>query len=442
MPRLRVNMAKDNRGTTPGSSGRVPAMGGKGAGTPDAGRLPAALVLYLAVATLVVTWAPFDFRVPDAVVISTLVDPADVVLNVIMFMPLGFFWRAARPPGRLRGCPDGAAAPGPWTGSGTVWRVGLVGVAFSGAIEVGQLFLPDRFSSPVDMVTNGAGALLGAWAFDRIAPRVRLDARHPGVLALDLPLAGLLLLLVPLLWAGGFAGGGTARVWLFLPLAAFGGVLAGAIHGGHLFGASRLPRRMLPLLAAAGFVVAALPGAWMAPRVLLTGALGAALSAEIARRSTLKRRAEGSDRRVELPTLRRGLPLFVLYLVPMALWPLTPSASGWTGGWTLVPGGDGPDLRLLMATLELLGAFTVVGYAGAELRGRSGGDSSRSTGMVPGAGVVGVLLATALVGGRGFVDGVGASYTVALLAVGATLFGGWLYRLQRERIRALLGRAG
>ena len=432
-------MGKDNRGMIPGSSRSDSREGRSRSATPGPGRLAGALVLYLVVATLVVTWAPFDFRVPGTLEISTLVDPADVVLNVIMFLPLGFFWRAARVSGRRTVGRGGAAPSGPWEGPGHLWGVGLAGVAFSGAIEVGQLFLVDRFSSPVDMLTNGAGAVLGAWMFDRIALRVRLDARHPGVLAMDLPLAGLLLLLVPLLWAGGFAGAGTGRLWLLLPLAVFGGVLMGAIHGGHLYGVSRFPGRVLPLLAGVGFFLAALPGAWTSPQVLLSGALGAALAAEVARRTTLRRRAQGGDRRVELPTLRRGLPLFALYLVPMALWPLVPTSSGWTGGWTLAPGGGGTDLRLLMATLELLGAFTVVGYASAELRGRGGVETSWLT---PATGLVGVFLAMVLFGARGFVDGVGASYPVALLAVAATLFGGWLYRLQRERIRVLLGRTG
>lgn len=43
------------------------------------------------------------------------------------------------------------------------WQIGLLGLLVSGCIELGQLlFLHNRFSSPLDLVTNTSGAVIGA----------------------------------------------------------------------------------------------------------------------------------------------------------------------------------------------------------------------------------------------------------------------------------------
>ena len=43
------------------------------------------------------------------------------------------------------------------------WQIGAFGLMVSGVIELGQLlFLHDRFASPLDLVTNTGGAVIGA----------------------------------------------------------------------------------------------------------------------------------------------------------------------------------------------------------------------------------------------------------------------------------------
>ena len=43
------------------------------------------------------------------------------------------------------------------------WQIGLLGLLISGCMELGQLlFLHNRFSSPLDLVTNTLGAVMGA----------------------------------------------------------------------------------------------------------------------------------------------------------------------------------------------------------------------------------------------------------------------------------------
>jgi len=65
--------------------------------------------------------------------------------NVVMFVPLG-----------LLGVPLAGRAR--W------WRVVLVGVALTCAIETAQHWIPGRVPDVLDVTTNSLGALLGAWA--------------------------------------------------------------------------------------------------------------------------------------------------------------------------------------------------------------------------------------------------------------------------------------
>ena len=78
--------------------------------------------------------------------------------NVTLFVPLGFVSLLAFP-------------EKPW------WRIGAFGLLISGCMELGQsLFLHNRFASPVDLVTNTSGAILGAVL--ATAASTKLEARH------------------------------------------------------------------------------------------------------------------------------------------------------------------------------------------------------------------------------------------------------------------------
>lgn len=64
--------------------------------------------------------------------------------NVVLFVPVGLTAGLAYPTRH-------------W------WRIGILGMLVSGCIELGQLlFLHNRFASPLDIVTNTGGAVIGA----------------------------------------------------------------------------------------------------------------------------------------------------------------------------------------------------------------------------------------------------------------------------------------
>ena len=79
---------------------------------------------------------------------------ADAILNVAAFVPLG--WLLAQ------GSRDIAASS-----RGRVLSVGGFCLAVSLTVETLQFFLPSRYSSLIDVLTNTAGAVIGAVVADR-----------------------------------------------------------------------------------------------------------------------------------------------------------------------------------------------------------------------------------------------------------------------------------
>ena len=96
-------------------------------------------------------------------------DPADMINNVVLFLPLGFClaWLLQR---RQHTGLFATAAPL------------LVGAGLSLAVELLQLFLPTRTSTPIDVLTNSLGTLLGLL----IVYCIRLVFRSPTNLMITL----------------------------------------------------------------------------------------------------------------------------------------------------------------------------------------------------------------------------------------------------------------
>jgi glycopeptide antibiotics resistance protein len=83
----------------------------------------------------------------------------DVVLNVAIFIPIGWGLRRAS-----QGLGTTVSAPMP--------RVVVLAAAFSLAMEAVQAWLPNRYSSLADVIANTIGATVGAWMESRFRRRV------------------------------------------------------------------------------------------------------------------------------------------------------------------------------------------------------------------------------------------------------------------------------
>ncbi|MFF1252977.1 VanZ family protein [Pseudarthrobacter sp. NPDC058329] len=82
----------------------------------------------------------------------------EATANVALFIPLGFVGSHA------------------FSESGW-WRIGAFSLSISACMELGQLlFLHNRFASPIDLVTNASGAVIGALLAAHLVRR--LEARR------------------------------------------------------------------------------------------------------------------------------------------------------------------------------------------------------------------------------------------------------------------------
>ena len=138
------------------------------------------------------------------------------------------------------------------------------------------------------------------------------------------------------------------------------------------------------------------------------------------------------NRRFEAALLRSAAPLYAAYLFTLVISPALEEIGSWHGhfGFPEVAASRVEIARLL----ELCAAFTLVGYMVAEIRGR---EVQRYRDAFPRLIAWGIVLAIAAEAARGF-DVHGASLARAVLVVGACLYGGWLYYLQRAHVMWLV----
>ena len=367
----------------------------------------------------VITLSPLRFASAPVHGISFVWGLEDILLNAVLFLPFGFIPTLTRPRG----------TPVPWL------RVTLIGFGLSLCIETAQLFTPERYPSLFDLASNTAGALLGAYFAERLAPRVDGADALRG-LALEYPLMGIIHLLVPVLWLIGLGSVGPERAWLVLPIVAIAGIV-----GGTVFAAERrtdyAPRiRTLAVAGAAWLVVGLIPGTVREWRLIGGAAVVFTASAWFGR--VMQRRHAVVERRFERVALRRVLPIAVAYLVVSALHPITLEWVPLHGTFALFDTASRLTTMEIFRAMERIAAFAVVGYAIAEYRGRR--EEPWAT-LWPRVVLIAAALACALELARGLHPIHYASASLGALSVLAALFGGWLYRLQLDHVRAIMGRS-
>lgn len=374
---------------------------------------------YLILVTLLLTLAPYEFKEPNRVVISLGINIEDVVANILLFVPLGFLTRLTLGP-RL----------------GNLAIVFALGVLLSGLIETSQIFLPDRFPSPIDVATNSLGAFLGALLLQGMEPRIQLT---PGVvdrLALELPMMGLMYLMVPLLWVSSFASRNHPGRWvLTLIIGLIGSAVLSSLYR-HRFGpAGAISPLGTALVAALGFLIGALPGFVVNPIHLMASTAAVALATLLF--CVTPGQPSGVDRRFEAATLHRIIPAFLLYLLLLATWPPAFHSWRWPPEWGLVPELEHVSTEDVMGFLEYIAGFTLLGYALAEQRGRREESMRLLVSRTALGGAVcaaGLELASAFHGGT---LGSGLRLVMSVIAAG---YGAALYSSQRAHIRSILKR--
>jgi len=399
---------------TPQTAAALPTEHDRETGT----RLGVALLAYMLGVTLIITLLPFQFDWPTRWRVMFTGGPVDIVANILLFVPLGFLYRLARRESFRH----------------STLTVLWIGALVSMGIELVQLFERERYTSVLDVATNALGAWLGAWAFDRLAPRTRVDGALIGRLSLELPLMGLIYLMVPLLWLNALATGGEfERGTLSILLGVFGASLLGGMQRRHFGPVRAMGARATAGAAAVWFLAGTFPSLPARPLLLLGGTIlvGALAWWQGTRPFTLL----PSNRRFEVPCLMSAAPAYASYITLLTLAPLLEGVGEWTLGvgfpgvateWTKVE---------ILRFLEQVAAFTLLGYMTAEFRGRAV-ESYRAA--LPRLLRWAALAVLAGEGVRGLHEGHGASVARGGVLLTAVLYGGWLYYLQRSHVMQLL----
>lgn len=380
-------------------------------------RLGRAVLGYVAAVVLVITLEPFTFRWPDALALTWWAPDSpwfgafDAVANVALFVPLGFLGALTRSATDVGG-----------DGRGRVRAALLLGALLSLVVECTQVFEPGRYPSPTDVLTNALGAALGAALHARTARHLGADSPLLGRLALELPVMGLVYVLLPLLTltaTTAAAGARDVRALGLVLLGGAGGALLGTVQRRHLGPQGAARPRMTAAAAAAWFGAGALPALATTPRAYLTGAaLAAGVTFAVGRQAVVGVR--DIDRRFEGEALARATPWLAAYAL------LLPFGDAGAPTWGRL---------VILRDLEYAVAFTALGYVLSEGWGRREWRYRRTAWVVAGVAATGAAVLEAAAGALGELHWT-ARAGAALVA--CACWGGWLYHLQRAHVRALV----
>ena len=381
-----------------------------------AAHLTLALLGYFVLVTAVITLSPFDFS-PRRFRVHVRLVPSDILANIALFVPIGFLGR---------GLVSSSAR-----GARVLWFAALCSLL----IETAQIFIRRRYVSPIDVVSNSCGAWLGVVLRDRLERWAFWHPRLVGRIGLDVPLVGLLYLLVPQLWLSSVGMIEDARRSMTtLLLGCAGSLVLVALYRHRWRNGLRLAAHAVPPLALIWFMVGVLPAASASPR-----AFGALAALMVVLTWWLLRGGTASDeQRFEITTLHRFLPVFALYLVVASLWPPFRSPAPWHGAIGFANRLNGAGVVDVLILLEQVGGFTLLGYALAEWRGRR---ELSLAGDLPLVAACAAIFAGSLELAQGWLAGPGASLLRAVLSTTGAIYGVAVYHLARAHVRALRSHA-
>jgi hypothetical protein len=392
--------------------GRVSAL------TRDTGaRLSRALLSYLVVLIAALSLMPFEFALPERMAFRLAVAPLSVLATVAMFVPYGFLTRRARTGRRGQ----------------HVLAISLSAALLSLALEMAQFFSPAADPSPWHLLAAIAGAAGGAILCERLHDDAHSSTNALNALLLQLPLMGLVYLLLPLLWASGSAAvGDPRRLALTLCIGLAGASILGSI--------ARAIRGYTP--ERAWWLVPAVAAAWISlgliPSAVVDWRLSLACIVTVTAFASWRGRWSAPpfvERRYEVPALLAASPFMVLYLIGVGVWP--------GHSFRTIPlvhlGMPTSEAGMAMALplLEMGIAATVLGYVVAEFHGRAE-SSYRKVGSQVLFWVCLIMIGTE--GLRSYFGFEGASLLRAVLSTGAAMYGAGLYHLQRAHVKVVARR--
>ena len=383
---------------------------------PQKSTLGTALLVYMVFMVFLMTLFPFDFRLPAKIQIKILTNLADFMANIVLFIPIGFLFKLSRRPVKDALC----------------LKPLFFGILLSMSIEFTQLFIPGRYTQVSDVITNGLGAWLGAILF--LLLKAQLSGERAGKLfSLELPLMNLVYLLIPLMWLNGLSiGKEAARLWLLLLLGLFGTGVFCSISIYRFRNTGALSFSKLSFFVMSWFLVATLPVLPKFPIPIAVFTISLGIAARLI--AGISKAGKKDDRRLELPTLKRILPLFVLYLLLLVIWPTTLPISAWLFNTDFQELVFNKRVVFTFRFIEFIAAFTLLGYMIAEMRGRKNESAAKTLGWIFFTALICSIIIETI---RGYPPLLTSTMLEFVFIIAAGLYGGIIYRLQLAAIQRL-----
>jgi len=358
---------------------------------------------FVACIVLVMTLEPFRFSVVSNVRLLWIGSIGDIANNVLLFVPLGFLFGAGRRKQVFLFNTD----------------VFIAAVIFSSVIETIQVFIPERYTTFSDVVANGFGAWSDALHYDflRKQPNEETVSR---VISLNLPLSVIIYLLVPVIWLMLLAGGGFYyNLFLTLLPVTIAGMIITSVYVNRLKGTA-VSRKSVVLFSLCWLILSCFPILFDKP-VFVTG-----LAFYMAGLTLVLIRTPGllPEKRFESITLKRVLPVYVVYLLLLFSLPVPDSFSRFSiiigPNISLLP----PDQFIPVQMAEFIAVYTLLGYMTASLRSRINETAVQMLFMVFWVTTACAVLISVF---RGFHPFYSASLTELFLSLFAGSCGGMLY---------------
>jgi len=215
-------------------------------------------------------------------------------------------------------------------------------------------------------------------------------------------------------------------------LGVFGGSVLASMYVNRT-GLDRKPGGPMPAVyASVWFIAGVLPAVATFPVEVLAAAGIVGLATQFS--SRFQAGKNKAERRFEQPTLKRLLPLFCLYLLLLSVWPTTLPLAEWFNGFDYKRLTDVQRIVFSSRFIEVIAAFTLLGYMVAGMRGRRSESPLKTLGWAA-ACASGFSILTAVL--RDFLGGPLSSVMEAGLLTGAALYGAVIYRLQLAAVKRL-----
>ncbi len=375
----------------------------------------AVLLVHVIIVIFILTLQPFNFHNPEKLQYRFDGNLPDIVRNIILFIPVGFFFRLANFK--------------PNMGGGL--NVLFLGASISLVIETCQLFLPDRYPAISDILANGIGAWAGLKLHDVISKKTsKTDMLK--VIALNLPLSGLIYLITPSLMITAFSiGNDYHRTWLMVFLGSIGSLVIAAIYSHRKDLRNTISKHSAALFSCGWFMIGGSYIFVYYPKQVVSIVLIVGLLTWLLIRKA--DRVDAPDKRFERPTIQMIIPLLIIYIFLLTIMTHKIQFDHWSWSigineypWSFRLGPYDLTRKTLTSIrfVEFTMAFVLLGYIVAEAQGRSLKSYKSALMKVLFITFFSISICETI---RGFHSQLSFSFTEFVVAIIAGCYGGCLY---------------